>query len=89
MGTELVQQSLDESLVKEIAMDIGKEIVSHIRVMYPDAALALGGSGMLSVRNCAHNEIMAALKTTDATEILERIDRRKKQRRANHDFWKA
>jgi CRISPR/Cas system Type II protein with McrA/HNH and RuvC-like nuclease domain len=72
---------IDRELVKQIAMDIGKEVVAHIRVMYPEAAKALGKSGQLSVRNCTHNEIMEALSTTDADEIVARIARRKSERR--------
>jgi hypothetical protein len=79
----------DRALVAEIAMDVGKEAVSHLRVMYPAAFEALGKSGQLSLRNCIHNQIMAALETTDADEIKERLEHRRKARRAQHKFWDA
>jgi hypothetical protein len=75
---------LDRELVKAIAMDIGKEVVSHIRTMYPAAYGALGKSGALSVRNCTHNEIMAALGTVDADAIKSRLEDRKAFRRQQH-----
>lgn len=77
----------DRELVKEIAMDIGKEAVSHLRVMYPAACATLGPSGQTSLRNCIHNEIMAALETMDADKIRARLERRKKQRRNLHKAW--
>jgi hypothetical protein len=78
---------IDRQLVKLIAMDIGKAVVSHIRTMHPNAAKALGKSGQLSVRNATYNEIIAALETTDAEEIIARLERRKKWRREHHAAW--
>ena len=77
----------DRALIAEVAMDIGKEAVSHLRIMYPAAFAALGPSGQLSLRNCIHNEIMAAFDTTDADEIRARLDRRKAYRRKMHKAW--
>lgn len=79
--------NVDLELVKEIAMDIGKEVVSHIRIMHDPAFKALGPSGRLSVRNCIHNQIMAALETIDADEIRARLERRKAFRRKMHEAW--
>lgn len=74
----------DRELVKEIAMDIGKEAVSHLRIMYPAAFAALGKFGQLSLRNTVHNQIMAALETSDVDEIRERLERRRNFRREQH-----
>lgn len=63
-------------------MDIGKEVVSHIEIMYPAAFSQLPGSGKISIRNCIHNQIMAALDTVDVNEIRARLDRRRAHRRA-------
>jgi hypothetical protein len=79
--------NIDRELIKEIAMDIGKEVVSHIRIMHDPAFKALGPSGRLSVRNCIHNQIMAALETIDADEIRARLERRKAHRRKMHKAW--
>ncbi len=74
----------DRELVKEIAMDIGKAAVSHLRLMYPDAANALGKSGQLSLRNTVFNEIIAAIDVIDANDIRSRLERRKRHRREMH-----
>jgi hypothetical protein len=78
---------MDRALVAAIAMDIGKQVVSHIRTMYPDAYKALGKSGALSVRNCTHNEIMAALDTTDSDAIQSRLEGRRAFRRKMHKIY--
>src|ERR1700722_16044439 len=44
-------------LVKEIAMDIGKEIAAYIEVMYPEAVKATSSTFLFSVRNGIFNEI--------------------------------
>lgn len=68
-------------LVKAIAMDIGKDVVAYIEVMYPQAIEATSSTFKLSVRNCIHNEIMAAIEVTDEGEIRARLQERKKFRR--------
>lgn len=70
-----------EALVREIAMDIGKEVAAHIETMYPDAVTATSRNMLLSVRNTAFNEIMAAIKVNDEGEIIARLATRKKSRR--------
>ena len=72
---------IPRDLVKMIAHDIGKEVASHIEVMYPAAVAATSSTFLVSVRNCVYNEIMAALDTTDEAEILRRLDERKVFRR--------
>lgn len=72
------------ALVKAIAMDIGKEVVAYIRVMYPQAMEVCPRSTFpLSVRNCIYNEIMAALEVTDEDQIIARLRTRKQFR----DRW--
>lgn len=72
-------------LVKEIAMDIGKEVAAYIEVMYPNAVKATSSTFLLSVRNSIYNEIMAAIEVNDAGQITVRIKDRKNFRRK----WKA
>lgn len=81
--------SWSRDLVREIAMDIGKEVAAHIEVMYPAAVLETGPSMLLSVRGCVINEIMAALDTTDEAAIRERLKRRKASRRARKAAFKS
>jgi hypothetical protein len=78
----------DKALIRRVAMDIGKEAVSHLRIMYPDAFNAMPKSGHLSLRNCIHNEIMAALEVIDAGEIERRLERRAAHRRQMNKAWK-
>jgi len=74
----------DRDLISEVAMDIGKEAVSHLRLMYPEVFAAMNSGCRLSLRNCIHNEIMAALDTTDVDEIRARLERRRATRRRFH-----
>lgn len=71
----------DRELIKELAMDIGKEVVAHIETMYPAMFEAVAGTAKLSVRNCVYNEIMAALEVNDADAIRDRLEVRRKFRR--------
>lgn len=69
------------ALVKEIAMDIGKDTVAYIEVMYPKAIEATPSTFNLSVRNHIFNQIMAAIEVTDEGKIRARLKDRKKFRR--------
>ena len=69
------------ALIKAIAMDIGKEVVHHVEVMYPAAVTATPSTFKLSVRNHVYNEIMAAIAVTDEGQIVTRMADRKKFRR--------
>jgi hypothetical protein len=79
---------LDRALIREIAMDIGTATVEHIETMYPAMLEAVSKNARLSIRNCVHNEIMAALETIDANEIRARLQRRKADRRARLAAWR-
>lgn len=79
---------LDLALVREIAMDIGKAAVEHLEIMYPAALAAVPKTARLSLRNCIHNEIMAALETIDADAIRARLDERKAARRSSLAQWR-
>lgn len=68
-------------LIKEIAMDIGREVVAYIEVMYPEAIEATPSTFKLSVRNCIHNQIMASLEINEEGAIIRRLDERKKFRK--------
>lgn len=79
---------ISRDVIKQIAMDIGKEVASHIETMYPAAVIATSKSMLLSVRNCVHNEIMAALGEIDEEAILARLERRKQERRRHRATWR-
>lgn len=62
-------------------MDIGKDTVAYIEVMYPDAVAATSSTFKLSVRNHIYNQIMAAVQINDEGEIVDRLKQRKTDRR--------
>jgi hypothetical protein len=74
-------QPVSRDVIKLIAEDIAKEVASHIETMYPKAVQATSPNMLVSVRGCVFNQIMAALDLTDEAAILERLNRKKKQRR--------
>ena len=79
----------NRDLIKEIAMDIGKEVVDYVERMYPQAVASTSSTFKLSLRNCIHNEIMAAIKVNDEGQIIERLEYRKKFRRHLKKLKKA
>lgn len=74
-----------KELVKAIAMDIGKETVAYVEIMYPKAIDATSSTFKLSLRNHIYNEIMAAIKVTDEGKVVARLADRKSFRR----WWTA
>lgn len=85
----LPPQPIPQDLVKEMAMDIGKEVAAYVERMFPKAVEAASSSFLLSIRNCTYNQIMAALETTDADAIATRLQRRKQERRKLRAMVKA
>lgn len=79
---------ISRDVIKLIAMDIGKEVASHIETMYPKAVEAASSTFLLSVRNCVHNEIMAALGEIEEEAILRRLEERKQFRRRHRASWR-
>jgi hypothetical protein len=77
-----------KALVRAIAMDIGKEAVHHLEIMYPAAIAACPATMKLSLRNCIHNEIMAAIAVNDEGEIVARLADRKAFRRRSKAAYK-
>lgn len=88
IATRTAVAPIHEDLVKEMAMDIGREIAAYIERMYPKAVKATSQSMLLSVRNSVYNEIMAALAVTDADDIRNRLAQRKSDRRKLKAMYK-
>jgi len=84
VGTPLIPRDT----VREIALDIGKEVAAHIETMYPQAVEATTPNMLVSVRNCVFNQIMAALDVIDEEEIRARLERRRKFRRATRAAYR-
>jgi hypothetical protein len=79
---------LSRDIIKEIALDIGKEVAAHIETMYPKAVEAASSTFLLSVRNCTYNQIMAALETIDEDAIRQRLEDRKRFRRQHRAVYR-
>ena len=77
----LPREPLPRELVKEIAMEIGKEVASHIETMYPAAVTAASTTMLLSLRNCVHNNVMAAVDALDAGDAVAWLEQRREHRR--------
>lgn len=77
----------DTALLKGVAMDIGKEVVAYVERMYPQAVSASSSTFRLALRNSIYNEIMAAMKVTDPSEIQARIIANAKHRREMKRLW--
>lgn len=79
---------IDPDIIKEIALDIGKEVAAHIEIMYPAAVQATSKTFLLSVRNCVYNQIMASLEVIDEDQIRERLAARRKWRRQHKALYR-
>ncbi len=79
MGDNGIVKHNPRDLLKAVAMDIGKEVAHHIETMYPEAVEAASSTFLLSVRNCVHNEILAAIESD--WDVAKRIEFRTKFRR--------
>jgi hypothetical protein len=78
--SESIPLTLD--LIKQIAMDIGKETVAYIEWMYPQAIEATPKSTFrLAIRNHIYNDIMAAIQVNEEGQITARLKERDKTRR--------
>lgn len=78
----------NDAIIREIAMDIGKELVAYIEVMYPAAIAACPSTFKLSVRNCVYSEIMSAIQVNDEGKIIARLKERKAFRRKWVRAWR-
>jgi len=79
-----------EELVRQIAMDVGKQVVEHIEHAYPAMCEAVAwNSARLSIRNCTHNAVMEAVKAANEGAIEQMLFRHDAHRRAMRGFRKA
>jgi hypothetical protein len=80
---------LPKDIIKEIAMDIGKEVAHYIEHMYPKAVEAASSTFLLSVRNSIYNEIMASIEVNDEGKIIARLQKNKKLRAHQNKMLKV
>lgn len=67
-------------LIKQIAIDIGKETIAYIEWMYPKAIEATSSTFKQSIRNHVYNDIMEAIKVNEEGQITARLKERDKTR---------
>lgn len=72
---------ITKEIIKEIAMDIGKDTVAYVEVMYPEAIKAASSTFKLSLRNYIFNEIMASIELDNPEPIRQRLEKRRQFRR--------
>lgn len=71
-----------EALVRQIAMDVGKQVAFHIETQYPAMLDAVAAkSAALSIRNTAYNAIMEAVKAANRGEVEQMLKRHDNHRR--------
>lgn len=71
-----------EALVRQIAMDVGKQVAFHIETQYPAMLDAVAAkSAALSIRNTAYNAIMEAVKAANNGEVELMLARHDAHRR--------
>lgn len=82
------RQPLPRELVKDVAMEIGKEIASHIETMYPAAVAATSKNMLLSVRNSVYNDIMSAVDALGTGNAEAWLSQRQAHRREMRKRWR-
>lgn len=71
-----------EALVRQIAMDVGKQVAFHIETQYPGMFDAVAAkSAALSIRNTTYNSIMEAVKAANKGEVETMLKRHDAHRR--------
>lgn len=89
-GSDLKPLPPTDAVIRRIAMDVGKQVVEHIEWMYPEMTKAVAWkSARLSIRNCTHNAIMAAVNAADEGRHEDAMAANDKHRRFMRKIRKA
>jgi hypothetical protein len=79
-----------DAIVRQIAMDVGKQVVAHIEHAYPEMFRAVAAeSAKLSIRNATHNAIMEAVGAANRGEVETMLSRHDEHRRTMRKLRKA
>lgn len=91
MGNELKPLSPTDEAIRKIAMEVGKQVVDHIENMHPEmvAAAPSWKSSRLSIRNCTHNAIIAAVNAADRGQDQKFISENERHRKVLKRIRKA
>lgn len=69
------------ALAFAVGLDMGKEMVAYLEVMYPDVFERMNSGCRLSIRNHIINDFVAAMEIVGAENHLERLKERARFRR--------
>ena len=72
-GSAGADPGISRDLIKLIGMEIGKDIVAYVEVMYPEAIKATSSTFKLSLRNSIHNAIVSIADLHDEAAIRKRL----------------
>ena len=90
MKQELAVVEFTDAIVRQIAMDVGKQVIDHIEHAYPAMCESVAwNSARISIRNCTHNAIMEAVKSANHGEIEVMLERHDEHRRTMRRLRKA
>lgn len=91
MANDLKPISPTDEAIRKIAMEVGKQVVDHIERMHPDmvAGAKSWKSSRLSIRNCAHNSIIAAVNAADRGQDQQFIADNEEHRKVLRRIRKA
>ena len=64
---------ISRDIIRLIGMEIGKDIVAYVEVMYPEAIKATSSTFKLSLRNSIHNAIVSIADLHDEAAIRKRL----------------
>lgn len=76
-----VAQDQRKAMISAVAMDVGKEMVAYLEVMYPDVFERMNSGCKLAIRNHIHNDIVEAMGAGSVENHLDRLKRRAAQRK--------
>lgn len=74
-----------KALATAVGMDMGKEMVAYLEVMYPDVFEKMNSGCRLSIRNHICNDFVAVMEIVGAENHLDRL----KERAAFRRKWLA
>lgn len=87
-GNDPVEFTTD--IIRQIAMDVGKQVVDHIEGVYSPMCDAVAwDSARVSIRNCTHNAIIEAVEAANKGEIEAMLVRHDLHRRTMRKLRKA
>ena len=70
-----------KALARAVGMDMGKEMVAYLEIMYPDVFERMNSGCRLAIRNYICNDFVAVMEIVGAENHLDRLNDRAAFRR--------